>query len=35
MRVVDSVYQKTEDLQPQILAFAKEYAPKGQYRQAL
>ena len=35
MKIVDSVYKTKEDLEGHIKAFAKEYAPKGEYRLAL
>ena len=35
MRVVDSLYKTNEELQSQIAAFAKEYAPKAVNRLAL
>jgi hypothetical protein len=35
MRVVDNLYKSNEDLQTQIAAFAKEFAPKALHRLAL
>ena len=35
MRVVDQLYKTNEDLNQQIQAFAKEYAPKAIHRLAM